>query len=172
MANPLPNEKELYQKIEGEKITIPDGIWDLLYHRIGDDVTAINLLCQYYFSNQQAVPLEEAKKILLHTHHIKDIVDKITHSSRENFFFPEFINDVPLHPALREMLTHYIGNDVYMINLIVGNAVDPLAPEPLSQEDTQKVLNHTRTIRGFMEKLRQATSPEYIYKRLKEGFDK
>jgi acyl carrier protein len=160
MANPLPNEKELYERIKNEEIAISPGIWDLLYNRIGDDISAINLLCQYYLNERQSIPALEAKKILSYTRHIKNIVNDITLSSKEKFPFPEFLDSVPLHPILREMFTHYIGNDVYGINLIVGCYVDLKNPEPIPLEDVQKIINHTRTIKEFMNRLKDTTSYE------------
>ena len=170
MANPLPNEKELYEQIRREKIKVTPDIWDLLYNRIGDDVTAINLLCQYYLKNNEPVPIQEAKKILTYTRHIKDIINQVTVISKDNFLFPEFLDDIPLHSIIREMFTHYIGNDIYMINLIVQDTIDPLDPKPLSLEQTQKILSHTRTIRDFMERLRVATSTEEILAKAKEPY--
>lgn len=158
MANPLPNEKELFERIKSEKITIDPSIWDLLYYRLGDDITAINLLCQYYLTNNEPIPIPEAKRILTYTYHIKEIINQITLTSKENFPFPEFLEHIPLHPIIREMLTHYIGNDVYMINLMVEDSIDPIEPHPVSCEITQRILKHTHTIGEFMERLREATS--------------
>jgi len=160
MANPLPNEKELYARIKNEKISISDDIWDLFYNRVGDDISAINLLCQYYLNEKKSIPASEAKKILNYTHHIKNMVNDVTLSSKEKFPFPEFSESIPLHPILREMFTHYIGNDVYGINLIVGCYVDLENPEPIPLEDVQKITNHTRTIKEFMNRLKEATSHE------------
>jgi acyl carrier protein len=158
MANPLPNEKELYARIKNEKITITPEIWDLLYSYVGDDLSAINLLCQYYLTGRQPIPVSDAKKILHYTRHVKDIVNKITLTTKGDFSFPEFAEGIPLEPVLREMLTHYIGNDIYMINLIVGDAVDPAAPAPLSPENTLKVVEHCQSIKAFLEKLRKETA--------------
>lgn len=161
MANPLPEEKEFFKRIRNENITINPEIWDLLYNRIGDDLSAINLLCQCYLSEAKPVPILEAKRIPNYTRHIKEIINQLTLSARKGDFpFPEFLDDVPLHPILREMFTHYIGNDVYMINLIVRDSIDPLEPKDISLESAQKILAHTRTIKEFMERLRIATSRE------------
>jgi acyl carrier protein len=159
MTNPLPNENQLYARIKNEKITITAEIWDLLYSYLGDDLSAINLLCQYYLVSKQAIPVTDAKKILNYTRHIKDIINKITLTAKGEFAFPEFAQGMPLDPVLREMLTHYIGNDAYMINLIVGDAVDPAAPTSLSPENTQKIVGHCQSIKVFLEKLRKETSP-------------
>jgi acyl carrier protein len=170
MANPLPHEKELYEQIKNERITVTPDIWDLLYNRIGDDISAINLLCQYYLGAAQPIPIIEAKKILSYTHHIKDIVNKVTLTKKSEFPFPEFSDNIPLHPILREMFTHYIGNDVYVINLIVSDAMGP-EPQPVSLESTKKILERTHLIRNFMDKLREVTLQEKGIPQAKDSAD-
>ncbi|MFH1338317.1 MAG: hypothetical protein ABIH40_00495 [Candidatus Omnitrophota bacterium] len=160
MANPLPNEKELFEQIKTERITVEPGIWDLLYHCIGDDITAINLLCAYYLCRKEPVPVLEAKKILVYTRDIRDIIRKITMNSSQDFPFPKFKDNIPLHPVIKDMFTHYIGNDVHSINFIVCDTIDPVEPNPVSSEIIQKVLSRTHSIKEFMERLRQATSPQ------------
>ncbi len=160
MANPLPNEKQLYEQIKAENISIDPEIWDLLYNRIGDDITAINLLCQYYLKGNESIPAQEAKKILIYTRHIKDITNKLTVVSKDDLEFPEFQESMPLHPLLRDLFTHYIGNDVYMINLIVEDFIDSHRKAGLLAENVKKVLNHTRSIKDFMNRLQEATSQE------------
>jgi len=157
MANPFPNEEELYERIRKEKIAISRDVWDLLYNRIGDDVTAINLLCQYYLTNSESVPIQEARKILIYTRDIKNTLNKAIKSESNGSLFPQFKEDGWLHPIVQDMFTHYIGNDVYMINLIVEDTIDPAEPHDISLELSQKILNHTHTIREFMERLRKAT---------------
>jgi hypothetical protein len=159
MANPLPNEKELYERIEQEGITISWAIWDLFYNHIGDNLTGINLLCRYYLNNSEAVPIDEAGKILHYTRHIKELNNNIAAVSKETLF-PELKSSLPLHPVIREMLTHYIGNDIYMINLIVQDSIDPLEPHPLSRDNIHRILLHTHSISDFMDRLRVATAKE------------
>ncbi len=158
MPRPLPNEKQLYEQIKKENITVSSDIWGLIYNYVGDNVTAISLLCQYYLKNNESIPVEEAKRIITHTRHIKDIVNKVTLVSGEDFPFPEFSDDIPLHSVIREMFTHYIGNDVYVINLIVGNSIDPMDSKSLALDDIENILTRTRSIKNFMDKLREATS--------------
>lgn len=160
MANPLPDERELYERIREEKIVIAPEIWNLLHHRIGDDITTINFLCNSCLNQDQAIPIEEAKKIFLYTRHIKDIVNQITLISKKDSPFPEFMDTLPLHPIIREMLTHYIGNDIHTINFMVQDTIDPIEPHPVPIEIIQKILAHTRSIKEFMERLRVATLQE------------
>ena len=161
MGNPLSNEAELYERIKNENITVDPGIWDLIYHRIGDDVSAINLLCQYYLTNQQEIPFKEAEKIITYVMDVKQIINDITTTSKDNFPFPQFKENIPLHPIIRELFTHHVNNDLNIINLVVYDCIEPdLKTNPLSLNHIQKILNHTRMIRDFLEKLRQATFRE------------
>ncbi len=43
MANPLPNEKEVYRRIEKEHLTIDPLIWNLLNHHIRNDLNWITM---------------------------------------------------------------------------------------------------------------------------------
>lgn len=59
--------------------------------------------------------------------------------------------NINIHPLLMELLEHHIGNDVYMINLIIGSTV--LDGEPLSVENAKKILGHCDQIKDILEKL-------------------
>ena len=155
MANPLGNEAELYERIRNENITVEPGIWDLIYHRVGDDVSAINMLSQYYLINQQEIPPQEAKKIITYVMDVKQIIKDIATISNENFPFPQFKENIPLHPVVRELFTHHVNNDLYIISVIVEYFILDTKPVPL--DTIQQVIAHTRAIRDFLEKLRQAT---------------
>ena len=157
MANPMPNEKELFDRIQNEHITVAPGIWDMLYNKIGDDVSAINLLCQFYLTNKQEIPPADAGKILTYTMDVKRIISDITTVSKDNFPFPEFKEDTPLHPIVRDIFTHYVNNDLYIINLSVYDCSDSQGQQPLTERHIQKILTRTRCIRDFLEKLREAT---------------
>ncbi|MCM8787473.1 MAG: hypothetical protein NC935_05390 [Candidatus Omnitrophica bacterium] len=41
MANPLPNEEEIYEIIKKEKIEVHPLVWDLIDHHIRNDLNAI-----------------------------------------------------------------------------------------------------------------------------------
>ncbi|MEM7816825.1 MAG: hypothetical protein QXZ20_02840 [Candidatus Aenigmatarchaeota archaeon] len=47
MANPLANEKEIYEKIEKEKLTIHPIIWELINHHIRNDLNYIILSAHF-----------------------------------------------------------------------------------------------------------------------------
>ncbi|MDD5730076.1 MAG: hypothetical protein PHN57_02995 [Candidatus Omnitrophica bacterium] len=161
MANPLPNEEEIYRQIKNEKITIDPGILDFLYHYIGDDISAINLLCQYYLMDNSPMPAQETRRILLYTKDIEFIIKNITKVSLENASFPRFKENDALHKIVRDLLMYHFGNDIYVINLIVQDAIDPLKGQSFEIQPAaiRKILDHTFAIKKFMEKLRLATTP-------------
>lgn len=79
MANPLPNEAELYKKIEDERLTIPKPIWDLLCHHIGNDLYAISLITSSYVTGEdkEPIPVEAGEKILNHVYALKSLMLKL-----------------------------------------------------------------------------------------------
>lgn len=160
MPNALPNENELYERIKRERISIPSEVWELLYYRLGNDVTAINLICQYYLTEKQPIPVSEARKILQHTKHIKTLVNQITFTRKGDSEFPEITGSSPLHSIFIEMFTHYVGNDIHAINFMVYDAIDPAAPNSVSLETTRHILEHTRSIKDFINRLQAATSQD------------
>ena len=158
MANPLPDESRLYQRIKDENIKVPLDVWDLIYHRIGDALSAINLKCEYYLQINQVMPIDEAKNILNYTRIIKLVIDKLTKKTpQEDQNFPEFKKNSDLHPVILDMFTHYIPNDAYCINLVIYDSIDPVDPQPVSTERIKKILSHTKSSKAFMDRLREAT---------------
>ena len=164
MANPLVNEQQLYDRIKKEKITVPIFIWDLMYHYLGDDISAISQIALAYRRNNLPIPVADAKKIKEHTIRINETVNKILRpelleSDREQITELKK-NDKKLHPVVNELFCHYIGNDVYGINLIVGFHIDPTDEKPIPVEYAQKILDRTFTMNQFMDRLREATQQQ------------
>jgi hypothetical protein len=178
MAKALPNEQGLYDRIKNEKITVPLWIWDLMYRYLGDDISAIAQITLSYWRYNEPIAIEAAKRILGHTKRINATVEKILHPARPGPQAPtsrragEKIgedsdgfeglkdNDTALHPVIHELFFHYIGNDVYGINMIIGFHLDPRDTNPVPQEDAQKILNKTSTMKQFLDRLREATQQE------------
>lgn len=79
MANPLPHEKEIYEKIAREKLTIPDPIWELLNHHLGNDLYAIFAIAGSYIAgdDKEAIPPHEGEKIIKHGESIKVLMNKL-----------------------------------------------------------------------------------------------
>ena len=161
MANIHPQEKELYQRIKTEQIKVDPVIWDMIYRYLGEYVTEIELAAFYFEKNQEPIPIKEAGKILEWTEKIRDIVSKILHSEtvEGNMDFEKLKSVQPkLHKVINELFGHYVGNDVFSINMIVAESLFPGQEQPVPVEFTEKIINHTRSIRRFLDKLREATT--------------
>lgn len=83
MSNPLSNEKELYEKIEKEKLTIPPPIWELLEHHLGNDLYAISLIAGSYVTGEdkEPIPVQDGEKIIKHIEGIRVFLKKIRESA-------------------------------------------------------------------------------------------
>jgi hypothetical protein len=79
MANPLPNEDELYERIKKEKITIHPVIWELLTHHIGNDLSLITMPLQSVLDPLHPKPItaEKAKSMFEHAMLIKGLIEKL-----------------------------------------------------------------------------------------------
>lgn len=170
MANLLPRDEELFKRIETDHIRVDPALWNVIYQYVGDPILVINLLVRSFTDDQQPLPKEEAKKILDYTSRIIEVMDKL--------YQPENIGDEEKDPLLREikaknlkldpvtdeLFRNYIRNDIYMVNLIVGDYVDPVDPrEVVSFEDSKKILGYINKSRQFMDRLRRATAQKEAY---------
>lgn len=79
MANPLPEEKELYEKIKKEKLSIPKTIWELINHHIGNDLNVVFIIAgNYIFRDiREPIPPEAAERIVKHCQNIKEFLNKL-----------------------------------------------------------------------------------------------
>lgn len=82
MANPLQNEKELYEKIKKEKLTIPVPILELLKHHLGNDLFAIAVIAGSHVTGEdkEPIPIDDGQKIIKHVEVSKKFLDKLIES--------------------------------------------------------------------------------------------
>jgi len=83
MANPLPNEQEIYEKIKEENINIHPLVWQLLEHHITNDLYAINLIIGSTVLDGQTLSVDNGEKILKHTNEIKNFLTKLADSTKK-----------------------------------------------------------------------------------------
>lgn len=169
MANAHPNEQELYDAIQKEQIKVPFLIWDLIYRYIGDDITAITHIASLFYESNEPMDIPSAKRILNRTQRIHSTMDKILHPEKiteeERMRDLEKLknDDMKLHPVIKELFTHYISNDVHGINMIVCYHLDPIDESPVPVENIKKILDKTRTMKQFMDRLSQTTNQKIYY---------
>ncbi len=168
MANFLPRDEELFEKIAREHIQVDSALWTVIYHHIGDCIMAIKLLVYNYVHSNQPVPKDKAKDILGYTRRIIEVIQKITYHNRyikddepDPLFQLIKKRDLKLDVITDDLFGNYVRNDIYVISLIAqsySGASDP--DEGIPVEDARKILDHIGSSQRFMEKLRQATSGE------------
>lgn len=173
MANPLPEEKGFYKRIRNEDITIDKNVWDFIYHRVSDSITAIIPICQRWLDNKEDMPIQEAGMISAWIKDTKDTICAAIAPSKESMAFPQFQEGIPLNPILQELIKHQFGNDIYVIELILQDTADPINPKPVPLGDIQKIIDRMQAINGFINKFRdtvQWKESEEKYRNLYDSF--
>ncbi|MFH0763219.1 MAG: hypothetical protein V1925_04960 [Candidatus Omnitrophota bacterium] len=82
MANPLPNEYEVYEKIKKQRIVIHPLVWQLIEHHINNDLYMINLIIGSTIMDEEPLSKENAQKVLDHSQAIKDFLIKLEKITR------------------------------------------------------------------------------------------
>jgi hypothetical protein len=162
VANPLVNEKELYEKIKDDKISIHPLVWDTMYHYLGDYVSAIGFMAYLCVERNEPMTVAEGKEIIQYTKKIMNVVDKILHPEKIENDGKQLDQikqkNMQLHPLIHEFFMHYIANDTNCINFRIGYFLDPIDENPIPVEEVKKVLNYTKSMCNFLERLRKATN--------------
>ena len=65
--------------------------------------------------------------------------------------------NIKVHPLVWELIDHYIGNDVHIIQFVVGSYALGDDPEAIPPEGGKKILNQCNELRKFLIKLKEAT---------------
>ena len=169
MAKILPKDEEMFQQIAREHIYVDPVLWTIIYGYIGDCIISINLLVRYFADSNRPVPKEEAQKIIGYTKRMVEIIKKLTQPDLIKDNEPDPLlqivkkEDLKLDPVTDELFGNFVRNDIYMIELIVGDYIDPLdTREGIIVERAQKILEHTHSTTRFMDRLREATSRKEV----------
>jgi hypothetical protein len=170
MANLLPKDEELFQRISRERIHVNPVLWNVIYQYIGDPVIVINLTVRLYIDNNQLIPKPEAKKILTYTKRLKEIIKKLDNpqdikdDEKDQLFQTIKRENLKLDPVTDELFGNYVRNDINIINLICIDYVDPEdTREAMTIEHGKKILEHTRSTMHFLDRLREATSKKETF---------
>lgn len=170
MANLLPKDEELFNQIARENIQVDPVLWNVIYQYIGDAILVINLTVRYYIDHNEIVPKDEARKILVFTKRLVEIIKKLDHpenisnDEKDSLFKTIKEKNLKLDKITDELFGNYVRNDTNIINIIVGNYVDPLdESEGISVTDGKRILDHIHSTMRFMDRLRIATSKKEAY---------
>lgn len=82
MANPLPNEQEIYERIKKENIVVHPLVWELINHHINNDLYTINLILGSTVLDGEVLTEKDAEKILNHVKAITDFLHRLQEATR------------------------------------------------------------------------------------------
>ncbi|MCK5491826.1 MAG: hypothetical protein KAJ14_01805 [Candidatus Omnitrophica bacterium] len=170
MANKLPNEKELLEQLSREKVAVPSDMWNIIYSSIEDGILIIKLIVSLYQEQNKDIPVDEAKKILTNIQDISAVFRKLLNpqiiKTEDKGFMKIKSESKQLNPIIRDMVTHYIGNDIQALNFMIGDTIDDGIG--LGQEMCEKIMRHITDMEEFLVKLKlnTETTEEKIRNRL------
>ena len=159
MANKLPNEQELLEQIHNEKIAIPHGLWNIVYASIEDSILVIKLIISFYQEQDKDIPLDETKKILTNIQDVSSVFRKILNpqiiKTEDNRLMKIKNEGGNLHPVFRELVNHYIGNDIQAMNFLIADTIDD--GNGLNKALQEKIMGHIEDMEEFLGKLKLST---------------
>ncbi len=159
MANKLPNEKELLEQLSREKITVPGDMWNTIYSSVEDSILIIKLIVTLYQEQDKDIPTEEAKKILTHTQDIAKLFQKIINpqiiKTQDKGLVKIKSKGENLHPIIKDMFSHYIGNDIQILNFIIGDYIDE--NKGLNNQASEKIMRHMTEMEEILIKIKSST---------------
>ena len=128
MANKLPNEKELLEQLRLERAPVPTDMWNIIYSSIEDSILVIKLIISFYQEQRKNIPLDEAKKILTNIQDVSAVFRKLLNpqiiKTEDKGLVKIKSEDGKLHPIIRDMVNHYIGNDIQAMNFLIGDVYE------------------------------------------------
>lgn len=167
MANKLPNEKELFEQLSRERIIISGNVWSIIYSSVEDSILIIKLIVTLYRDQNKNIPIDQAKKILANIQEVSSVFRKLIKpqiiKTEEKGLLKISSESKNLHPIIREMFAHYIGNDIQSLNFIIGDYIDD--KKNLDKPVSDKIMRHIADMEEFLLKLKANT--ESLEERLK-----
>lgn len=170
MSNLLPKDEKLFAQIARDHIQVDPALWNVIYQYIGNAILVISFTVRYYVDHDEIIPKDEAKKILVFTDRLVEIINRlkkpedIPDDEKDALFRTIKEKRLKLDEITNELFGNYVRNDLNIINLIVSNYVDPLDESGgIPVEDGRKILGYVRSTMRFMDRLRIATSKKEAY---------
>lgn len=159
MANKLPDEKELLEQLHNEKGAVPSDMWSIVYSSIEDSILIIKLIVSLYQEQNKDIPFEETKKILSHIQDVSAVFRKLINpqiiKTEDKGLVKIKSKGRKLHPIIRDIVTHYIGNDIQAMNFMIGDTIDD--GNGLNKEMCEKISKYIADMEEILEKLMSNT---------------
>ena len=160
------NLDEELEKFKKAGIKIHPFIWDTLYLYLADYLSVINLCCYGYIKKNEPISVNDGKKMLHYATKANDILDKLLHPNKitdGNERLDKIKREnIIIDPGVRELISHFVYNKLHAICFIISDRIDPIAPQPISIESTNKIHDYSSFIILVLEMLRKGLQEKEV----------
>ena len=151
MANTPESIALLWKRLEEKKVTIPSDVWAVW--RVGCIRELVDICNITEKSRGGPIPASDAEAIGKKAYLVQKFVRSIKRSEDGgNRIQAERIY---MEENVRDLVAHYIGNDLYKVSLIAD--IYGVNPDPLPPENGALILKNVNAIMEFIDLLKSKT---------------
>ena len=151
MSTELEIINYLWKDITNRQVCLPAEIWITWGENLGGFLNKIHAIASRELDTPLAI--EDVETINIYVHQLVRSFKIIRRGSGSESFVKAGV--IFLDPAVKDLMAHYVGNDLYKIALMVD--VYGEDSTPLSSEIRMKILSTIDSIYAFIERLKRST---------------
>jgi hypothetical protein len=151
MANTPESIALLWKRLEEKKVTIPSDVWAVWQVGCIKELLEIRNITEK--SNGGPIPASDAEAIGKKAYLVQKFVRSIKRS--EDGRTQIQAERIYMEENARELVAHYIGNDLYKVSLIAD--IYGVNPDSLPPENGALILKNVNSIMEFIELLKSKT---------------
>ncbi|MBF0569231.1 MAG: hypothetical protein HQL18_00445 [Candidatus Omnitrophica bacterium] len=150
MANTTPEEIRLWGALTQKGVKVPEAVWSFWQEKFVAVLDGIAAVAEE--KSLEGLSVEEARGIVERVFALNVFVRSIVKSEERNVLEG---GQLVMETTIRQLIAHYIGNDLYKIALI--SDVSGPDPEPVPAVNVARILRNVAAIREFLQKLKDVT---------------
>jgi hypothetical protein len=151
MANTPESIAVLWKNLEEKKVAISPDVWGLWQEGCVKELAGIREIIER--SHGGAIPAADAEMVGKKAYFVQKFVRSIKRSPDDGNRFQD--GHLIMEGNVRELVAHYIGNDLYKISLMAD--LYGVNPDPLPPENGALILKNINAIMEFIELLKTKT---------------
>ena len=152
MANAPEAISRLWKKLEEARPAVPASVWQVWEAECLGVLDEIVLIVEQ--NKGASIPVKDAEAMGKRAERLQKFVRGIKRSGDGlNALGPD--GAILLEDTIRDLVAHYLGNDIYKISLIVD--VYGAYPQPLPEENGGLILRNIAAIKAFTNQLKART---------------
>jgi hypothetical protein len=151
MANTPESIAVLWKNLEAKKVVIPSEVWAAWQEECIKELVGIREIVER--SHGGPIPAADAEMVGKKAYFVQKFVRSIRRSPDDGNRLQD--GRLVMEENVRELVAHYIGNDLYKISLMAD--LYGVNPEPLPPENGALILKNINAIMEFIELLKTKT---------------